>query len=67
MIDRNGKVAANHTGYGDKSLEVPVAGINKVMRRGSRRRASSGFSNGYVSGGRPLSDPESRRYMSEEP
>jgi thiol-disulfide isomerase/thioredoxin len=32
MIDRNGKVVANHTGYGDKSLEVLVADINKAMR-----------------------------------
>jgi hypothetical protein len=32
LIDRNGKVAANHTGYGDKSLEVLVADINKAMR-----------------------------------
>jgi thiol-disulfide isomerase/thioredoxin len=32
MIDRNGKVVANHTGYGDKSLEVLVADINNAMR-----------------------------------
>jgi hypothetical protein len=32
MIDRNGKVVANHTGHGDKSLEVLVADINNAMR-----------------------------------
>jgi hypothetical protein len=32
MINRNGKVVANHTGYGDKSFEVLVADINNAMR-----------------------------------
>ena len=32
MIDRNGTVVANHTGYGDQSLEVLIADINKALR-----------------------------------
>jgi thiol-disulfide isomerase/thioredoxin len=32
MIDQDGKIVANHTGYGDKSLEVLVEDINGALR-----------------------------------
>lgn len=32
MIDRDGKIVANHTGYGDRSLNELVADINDALR-----------------------------------
>ena len=32
MIDRDGKIVAIHTGYGDRSLEELVSDINKALR-----------------------------------
>jgi Thioredoxin-like len=32
LIDRDGKIVANHTGYGDRSLEELVADLNKALR-----------------------------------
>jgi thiol-disulfide isomerase/thioredoxin len=35
MINREGKIVANHTGYGDRSIEELVADINAALREDS--------------------------------
>jgi hypothetical protein len=41
MINRDGKIVANHTGYGDRSIEELVADINAALREDSTAGAPS--------------------------
>ena len=41
MIDREGKIVANHTGYGDSSMDELVADINAALRASATTQTSA--------------------------